>query len=308
MKKHLTAILTSSALFAGVARAQVAATATTSSNPVFDNGYSLLDVRHFTFQDYKGDDLVDTDPELETRLYLGTKLFDKRLDLSYTFRFEKKPAEDRTHAESIKMIQPFVTAEFILIEGAYGRLSPYALIYPEFGSDEEKGWLGVIAYSPEAEVSLGSFGSLETSGYALPTAKYNHNKNDVKAEVRREDLGLVGKDTIKTKKRNLSYELETLAEAKFKVSRVKGLSIGPEVNYYVYYEPKYTNVQDSDSQTELERYVTESEVYTALAVTYKATDRLSLQNKLYVTHTGFYQDLNDKERYYNRLRLTYELL
>jgi hypothetical protein len=315
--KLLATVLTTSALIAGSAHGQVAATAKASSNPFIDNAYSNLDMRHYTMRDYAADGSYGQDPYLDTRITFGTKLLNEKLDMSYTFRFLKdnlnnpakadgSPGEKySTHADSLKMIQGWAWVDYAAAEGAWGSLKPYVWIFPQFGNNPEMGYVGAYYDAPGAEFDVG-IGSLKLGLTQYTAATYDHDKNISKVEVRSGDLGLVGKDqTINTSKRHLSYELETYGSASLKIAAVPGLSVGTDMDYYVNYDPQYTNIAGSVESTELNKYVTSSYVLTGLSVGYSITDNLNISNKLYVQHGGFYQDLADDDRYFNRIRLGY---
>ncbi|MGE0173543.1 MAG: hypothetical protein AB7T49_12170 [Oligoflexales bacterium] len=306
MLKLLATVITGVAALSATAfgQAEVTATTKTAQTPAIENAYLRADVRHYTKQTFndKGE-VTSTSPSLQPRLELGTLLLDKKLDMFYSMRFEKTPQNGRnSQAETVKMIQPFIWAEYHLMENDLGVAGPYAEIYPKFGDAADNGYFGAYYYAPGTDINIG-IGSLNLYGEAYANYAYDHSNNRRDVELKNKNLSLAPNQTTTTE-RNPAYNLSSLLLAEIKIAAVKGLSTGVDTAWSATYEPKYSVIGDDADRSELDGYSTTAETQSSGFVKYKFTDNLSLANNLYVNHDGFFQSYKD-QRLMNRLRLVY---
>jgi hypothetical protein len=308
MLKFFISLVTGTAALTTMALGQTGVTAKVKANqnPMIANSYMRADVRHYTTQSYNAEnEVVSIKPRVETRLQIGTLLLNEKLDILYSMNFQKVPLNGKkSHEDTAKMLQPWIWAEYHLIEGAVGTAGPYVFMAPKFGDSVESGNVGAYYYSPSSDINVG-IGALKLYGEGYGSVAYDHSDNKKDVAVKKNDLGLASQAAPTTEERHQAYELNSVGLLELKLAAVKGLSTGADADWLASYTPKYSLVEDSESDSELDGYATSARTRTSMFVKYKVSDKMSVSNKVSVDHDGFYKDVKDTNRYINRVQLLY---
>ncbi|MGE0173273.1 MAG: hypothetical protein AB7T49_10820 [Oligoflexales bacterium] len=303
MFRYLSILLAGASAFTTAAFGQAVTATKKSSNPIVENSYSQVDVRHTTKQNYNDkNEAVNRTPKLETRLQLGTVV--GKLDIMGSANFTKVPQNGKKgQAETVKMIQPWTWTEYTLLDGSLGKVRPYIFFAPKFGTAAENGNIGAYYSTAIPDLNVG-IGALKLYGEYYGSLSYNHGDNKRPVEIKDKNLSLTSQEKKTTEERHPTYELNSVMVAELKLAAVKGLSTGADADWLADYEPKYV-IAEEENGSELEGYSTVARTATSAFVKYKVTDKLSLANNLYFYHNGFYQSQYDAGRYMNRVRLVY---
>lgn len=286
--KVLFAVIASSSV-AGVAFGEEAVQAEKKApvQQLLPNSYGSVEVRHSTLRKMEGDKLVDDSPSLSVRPTLGSSFFDGKLDTAFTLRYSKKP-------DSIRINKSLTDNEttLTLIGNDIGSIKGYA--YTELDGEDSftNTSLGLYADAAKSLDIVG--GSLKLSAYSNPTAGYKSGKQAAADKVTAADrtsLALTEADT-KVEQQDPSIAHSFGGGVRYAPAAVKGLSVGPSVDFGQVWNPKYEMVEttDGNAKQNLNGYETRSATMTRLVVSYKLSDATTLTSQIRGITNGYWEE------------------
>jgi hypothetical protein len=256
-----------------------------------------------------------TAPVYSLRPKLGTKLFDKKLDVSMTWIAAKT-----TENVMIDSGGAFAEVTYSIIATEHVDFHPYVYFEQNGDSGFDK-----VQFGPHLELTNTfhtGIGALAVTGFSEPLVEYALRKEPKKAPVTdatdRRGLAVAGETPkappTETTPRDPIFLNTTELAVGFTPAALDKLSVTVLGTYFQNWKPRYvakTNSDDS-TRTELDGYKPNSAMLSRLNIDYKLTPTVTLTNSFRYMTKGFYDGVytSDQEvadisnRFENRLQLS----
>ncbi len=305
MRKVLFAVA-GVALMATSAMAQTVTSTQKAAEPdtLYSNMYSMIDLRSYQLRKYDGDKLVGQPKWMESRFTLGTKAFDKKLDMMIIPRFGKNDHE--TH---VTVLAPLLYVEYTALESAFGT---FAVMGDGAGMGPDNSYnymfIGPKYYTPNYEVST-AIGTVKANAFAEASVEVTSRKNTTSVIDQDRDafrLATNGSETVDQEEnagRIVVYPNVTLD-----LNAIKGLYIGAAIEYDRYFTPTYEYDANAADKASFKGYTDNTYTETSGRIGYKVSDKLTISNTLYARSKGFYEasfNSDSGSRFTNRAMLNY---
>lgn len=269
---------------------------------LYSNMYSMIDLRNYQLRKYDGDKLVGQPKWMESRFTLGTKAFNKKLDMMFIPRFGKYDNET-----NVTILAPLVYVEYTALETDFGTLS---VIGDGAGMGPDNSYnymfIGPKYSTPDFKTST-ALGTVRANAFAELSAEVTSRKNTTTVVDQDKDafrLATNGNESVDQEEhggRLVAYPSVTLD-----LNAVKGLYMGAAIEYGRYFIPTYEYDAAANDKASFKGYTDSTYTESSARVGYKVTDKLTVSNSVYHKTAGFYQSTyTSGARWTNRAMLNY---
>jgi hypothetical protein len=295
----------------GQAEAETEATKQAAFSNMLPNSYGNLEIRHATSREQVKSDVINDDPVLTVRPTLGSTFFDKKVDTSFTWIFQKKAGDAKVTKDAL-----YNVTTYELLKGDYGSVLPYAETYLSSTGDFSASYSGVnlnashtFKEAAAGDIKIGSY------SYILGKFTSKSSEDDVGVKIEpqidgfalRNSVGAAAEEDVKIPQRTPSIFSYSGIYTKYTPAALSAVAVSAEIELDRHFDPKYKTVKVSDEYRFTDDgYSVKTGVINKLKVAYKFDNGVEVGNQLRHYVNGYWQDGTGSEetRWQNRLTLT----